>query len=210
MKRSGENGSVVLYYRYRTDQVQEFSCSRATPPWPVAVLYMQMHPQQSESQCRDESALVRSGRWSCWWARELATTHKRETDRCWALRCCRWLGAAWICRRPRSTGPRSSASPRRDCLFNVRVPLRPAAAGAPTTADPETRAGTREEPGQLLRLRLTNRSADRATIYKVKTTAPKRYRVNPNAAEIQPGQTVEVKGAMSPQHRFARTVGCTH
>jgi hypothetical protein len=56
-------------------------------------------------------------------------------------------------------------------------------------------AGTREEPGQLLRLRLTNRSADRPTMYKVKTTAPKRYRVNPNAAEIQPGQTVEVKGA---------------
>ena len=72
------------------------------------------------------------------------------------------------------------------------------------------RAGTRDEPGQLLRLRLTNRSATRATIYKVKTTAPKRYRVNPNAAEIQPGRTVEVKGAIPPQHRFACTVGCNH
>ena len=80
----------------------------------------------------------------------------------------------------------------------MRVPLRAEAAGAPTAADPVTHAGTREDPGQLLRLRLTNRSADRPTIYKVKTTAPKRYRVNPNAAEIQPGQTVEVKGATSP------------
>ena len=68
--------------------------------------------------------------------------------------------------------------------------------------NPAPRAGTREEPGQLLRLRLTNRSTDRPTIYKVKTTAPKRYRVNPNAAEIQPGQTVEVKGAPCP-HRAA-------
>ena len=33
-------------------------------------------------------------------------------------------------------------------------------------------------------------------MYKVKTTAPKRYRVNPNAAEIEPGATVEVKGAL--------------
>jgi len=59
-----------------------------------------------------------------------------------------------------------------------------------------TRAGTHEEPGELLRLRLTNRSSDRAAMYKVKTTAPKRYRVNPNAAEIEPGATVEVKGAL--------------
>ena len=36
----------------------------------------------------------------------------------------------------------------------------------------------------------------RAAMYKVKTTAPKRYRVNPNAAEIEPGATVEVKGAL--------------
>ena len=33
-------------------------------------------------------------------------------------------------------------------------------------------------------------------MYKVKTTAPKRYRVNPNAAEIEPGATVEVKGPL--------------
>ena len=54
-----------------------------------------------------------------------------------------------------------------------------------------------EEPGELLRLRLTNRSSDRAAMYKVKTTAPKRYRVNPNAAQIEPGATVEVKGALA-------------
>ena len=34
-------------------------------------------------------------------------------------------------------------------------------------------------------------------MYKVKTTAPKRYRVNPNAAQIEPGATVEVKGALA-------------
>ena len=80
----------------------------------------------------------------------------------------------------------------------MRRPLHAEATGASTAADPVVRAGTREEPGQLLRLRLTNRSTDRKAIYKVKTTAPKRYRVNPNAAEIQPGQTVEVKGATFP------------
>ena len=52
---------------------------------------------------------------------------------------------------------------------------------------------TKEEPGQLLRLRLTNRSQDRPIMYKVKTTAPKRYRVNPNAATIPKGETVDVK-----------------
>ena len=34
-------------------------------------------------------------------------------------------------------------------------------------------------------------------MYKVKTTAPKRYRVNPNAAQIEAGATVEVKGALA-------------
>ena len=33
-------------------------------------------------------------------------------------------------------------------------------------------------------------------MYKVKTTAPKRYRVNPNAATIEKGGTIDVKGAL--------------
>ena len=107
----------------------------------------------------------------------------------------------WTARRSWASRPRVSASTVRSlapALPSAALRTGPVPFEASTDRDRPTRelrAGTREDPGQLLRLRLTNRSSDRLAIYKVKTTAPKRYRVNPNAAEIQPGQTVEVKGA---------------